>query len=223
MMSIGKHLVVFCVAVMLAATVGNAAYKFFALNGYLGEHARNKYIGQTKQGDSILHLLMAGRSEFFVGMRAVIDTPIFGFGVNAEDKKGYWGDFIAKYGDYDDYQSYLKAIARNERMGFRPRIPVHSHIVDFWGRSGLPGLIFSIYLLWLVYVFFKRYAAAIPQWYGFFACTIPSLMWGFFFSPYGHGAGRPLLFTCLLIAKAVGDRKLMLPRDFELEARRHDV
>lgn len=221
MASIGQHMVALLLITMIIAFLGNAAYKYCALNGMLGEHARNKYLGQTKQGDSILRLLMSGRSEFFVGMRAAIDQPIVGFGVSAVDEKGYWGDFLAKYADYDDYELYMKAIARNERHGYMPQIPVHSHIVDFWGRSGISGLLFSIYLFYLSYTFFKKYAGAIPQWYGFFAFSIPSLMWGLFFSPYGHGPGRPLLFTCILIARAVGEGKLQLPRDFKFEARRY--
>ena len=80
---------------------------------------------------------------------------------------------------------------------------------------------FSVYIFYLVYIFFRRYACAIPQWYGYFACTLPWLMWSMLFSPYGHGINGPMLFTALIMARAVGERRLQLPVEFEIEARKH--
>lgn len=221
MMFLGRHMVMFFVMLIVVVVISKSAYKYAAIRGILGEHARNKYYAQTSGGDSVLRLLMGGRAEFFVGMRAVLDHPIMGFGCQATDDKDYWADFIYKYGELEDYQLYLRLSERARSYGIMPLIPVHSYLVGFWGNAGIIGLVFCGYILYLVYVFFKRYAQVVPQWYGYFACMIPSLMWGVFFSPYGHGIGMPLLFTCLLMVKAVGDGKMALPMEMEKEARKY--
>ena len=222
MMILGRHMMLFLVSLAVLAMVAKSVYKYAATNGWLGYAAREKYHKQTSGGDSMLRLLMGGRSEFFIGMRAALDHPIMGFGCQAQDRQGYWADFLFKYGEIEDYQLYLRLTKRSATRGFMPQIPVHSYLVGFWGNAGIMGLVFCIYIFYLVYVFFKRYACVVPHWYGFFACSIPSLMWGMFFSPYGHGIASPLLFTCLIMVKAVGDGKLAMPREMEVEALRHD-
>ena len=222
MMIFGRHWVAFLVALLLVTIAAKNVYKYAAVSGYLGEHAEAKYYGQTKQGDSVLQLLMAGRGEFFVGMRAVLDHPIMGFGAAAIDDKGYWAEFLWKYADHDDYDLFMRLNAQSEQYGGRLQIPVHSYLVGFWGQSGIIGLVFSIYITYLVVQYFRRYARCIPQWYGFFACTIPNLAWSMLFSPYGHGVGMPMLFTGLLMARAVGKGWLVLPEEMEIEARRYE-
>lgn len=223
MMIMGKHIVIFSTCVLALAIIGKNVYKYTASKGFLGEDARAKYYHQTKQGQGVLSILMAGRAEFFIGMRAVLDKPIMGFGAMARDTKGYWAEFMWKYSDIDDYELFTRLTARMEKYGGSLNIPVHSYIVGFWGQSGIVGLVFSLYIFYLVYVFFRRYACAIPHWYGYFACTIPGLVWSMFFSPYGHGIGAPVLFTTLLMARAIGQGKLLLPSEIEMEARKYDV
>jgi len=222
MMFLGRHMFLFFFGLLLVAAVCKRAYKYTAINGYLGEDARAKYYGQTKQGDSIMRLLMAGRAEFFIGMRAIMDHPIMGFGTMAPDDKGYWANFMWNYADYEDYDLFRRLNERREQYGGRLLIPVHSYIVGFWGQSGIVGLFFSLYIFYLLFQFFKYYVRCIPHWYGFFACTIPALGWSMFFSPYGHGVVMPMLFTGLLMARAVGKGWLQLPVEMELEARRYE-
>ena len=221
MMILGRHMVVFVLSLVALAAVAKSAYKYAATNGMLGRSALEKYHKQTSGGDSMLRLLMGGRSEFFIGIRALLDHPIMGFGCQAQDTKGYWAEFLYKYGEIEDYQLYMRLTRRNESIGFMPQIPVHAYLVSFWGYAGIIGLVFCIYIIYLVYLFFRRYACTVPQWYGYFACSIPALMWGMFFSPYGHGIESPLLFTCLIMVKAVGDGKLIMPRDMGMEALRY--
>ena len=54
-----------------------AAYQFAALEGYLGEDARDKLIDQTNLGAGIL---LGGRTEILVSMQAIADSPILGHG-----------------------------------------------------------------------------------------------------------------------------------------------
>lgn len=222
MMIIGRHMFLFTFALVALAIVGKMIYTKVASSGYLGAGAQAKYFAQTKRGNSILSIIMAGRGEFFVGMRAVIDHPIMGFGFMAPDDNHYWEEFIWKYGDIEDYERYMYFAKQSELQGGVRHIPIHAYIVQFWGCSGIVGLVFCIYIFYLVYLFFKKHAGAVPHWYGFFACALPSLIWSMFFSPYGHGIGSPMLFTCLLMARAVGRGWLRLPYDMEIEARKYE-
>lgn len=222
MMLIGRHIVLFSVSMVVIAIIAKDVYKYTASRGLLGDKARAKYYAQSKHGSGVLQILMAGRAEFFIGMRAVLDKPFVGFGTMAEDTKGYWSDFMWKYGDVDDYEFFMRMNYRRENFGYRLYVPVHSFIVWFWGQSGIAGLFFSVYIFYLVYIFFRRYACAIPQWYGYFSCSVPGLLWGMFFSPYGHGVVGPLLFTALLMARAVGEGRLSLPYEMKMEALKHE-
>ena len=161
---------------------------------------------------------MAGRSEFFVAMTAILDNPIFGFGPQAEDKMGYRENFIRKYGDAEDFDRYLFFLRQHPDK--RRGIPQHSYLTMFWGYAGIIGLIFWIYIFSLIFKFFRRYAHAIPQWYGYFALSIPSFVWGIFFSPYNQRMVEPLLIVCILLARAVALGKLRLPFEMEVDARR---
>ena len=212
----------FIISVLFLAVIGKNLYQYTASKGLLGDKAQSKFYSQTKQGQDVMSILMAGRAEFFIGMRAIFDNPIMGFGAMAEDEKGYWADFIWRYGNIDDYELFNKLTARRAQYGGRLYIPVHSYIVSFWGLSGIIGLIFSIYIFYLIFIFFRRYLYAIPNWSGYFACSIPTVIWGMFFSPYGHGITGPMLFTGLLMARAVGMGKMSLPYPILKEAQEYD-
>jgi len=77
-------------------------------------------------------------------------------------------------------------------------------------------------VLWLIFKVVKIGLSAIPQWYGYFALKIPSFLWAIFFSPYSGRIGTMTFVVCLLFAKAVAEKKLMLPYEMEVEALRHD-
>ena len=64
--------------------------------------------------------------------------------------------------------------------------------------------------------------AVIPQWFGYFAMSIPLFLWDLFFSPL---VGRNILdcfFVCLFFAKGIGQGRLALPYAMEREARKYE-
>ena len=223
MRRISRHFVIFTVLGLIGLVLFKFIYSYTASTGLLGEAARGKYEAQTSQGSGMLRLLMSGRKEFFTAIPAAIHRPIMGYGPQAEDKDGYALQFLLKYGDESDIQHYNAMRLRAARTGWVMSIPTHSYVMSAWVWCGLFGLIFFLWWLYLIYQYLRHYIAAIPQWYGYFALTIPSFLWHFFFSPITGRWSLGLFAACLFFARAVGRGTMRLPPDMELEAEKYDT
>lgn len=219
--TIGRHTIAFLIVGMIMLIVYKCTYSYAARNGLLSSDAQTKYEHQTEQGTGALAMLMSGRTEFFIALMAIKDHPIVGFGPAAEDKYGYTEKFLAKYGTYEDIQQYYFMWQYFMYQGVRPMIPTHSHLMAGWVWCGLPGAIFFVWMLFVLYKHIKCYLAAIPQWFGYFALTIPSMVWSIFFNPFGVKWNIGLLMACIYFARAVGTRKMILPYELEMEVQRH--
>ena len=106
-----------CCVAIIGVLCLHTIYRVAALQGWLGEDALKKYEMQTQGDDSIKKLLLGGRMDSFCGFMACVDKPIVGFGPWAMDTNGYVGDFLSKYGTYEDYENYMANVARNMRDG----------------------------------------------------------------------------------------------------------
>lgn len=222
MQTIGRHFWVFMIAGMIVLFTYKNVYSFAASNGFLGEAAQNKYELQTERGKGAISMLVSGRTGFFIALSAIIDHPLIGFGANAPDKHGYTEKFLMKYGSDADIRGYLVGAHWNAALGLVRTIPTHSHIMGAWLACGIPGLVFFVWIIYLIYRHIKHYTSVVPQWYGYFALTIPSMLWSIFFNPFGARYSLPLFMVLLLYAKAVGDGKIRLPLELEIEARKYD-
>ncbi len=222
MRGIGRHFVVFIIFGVLVVFCYKLIYSYAAENGYLGEEARHKYEVQTDRGKGLLNLLMAGRKEFFIAASAIVDRPLVGFGPRAEDYKGYTEKFLRSYGSDQEIAAYVYYRAQYASLGHRMQIPSHSHIMAAWLWCGLPGLLFWLWILYSMYRHIRYYSASIPQWYGYFALTIPATLWSIFFNPISSRSAIPLLMVCMLFAKAIGEGRMLLPYEMEMEARKYD-
>ena len=221
MRGIGRHLVGFCIIGFSVVFVFYKVYQFAAEHGYLNEGATIKYQRQTKSGGGMFSLIVNGRIEPIVGIMGALDKPIIGFGALAIDDKDYYLRALEEFGDEEDVRQYKYLALQN---GGRVTIlQTHSHIVAGWVQSGIVGLVYWLYILWLMYDFVRRRSAAIPQWFGYFAASISYYAWHIFFSPIGDRRASIALFvTALLIARAVSKGKIALPYNMEMEARRYD-
>ena len=222
MASMGRHIVKLGIFALVLVWIFKVGYSQCAKNGYLGAEAQQKYFTQTRMGDSTLALLMAGRMELFCGVMACLDHPIIGFGPKAEDTGGYTERYLREYGAPEDYESFIWAQQYYGSRGeWYIRIPAHSHIAMFWVFYGLVGLLLWIYVLWLFFCYLRKYAPAIPQYYGYVCIGISATLWDIFFSPFAARIDTPLLICCILFCKSVHERKMQLPYDMEMEARKH--
>ena len=103
-------------------------------------------------------------------------------------------------------------------------IACHSHITSFWVWYGFPGLIFWLYVIYVMFRFLRHDVAAVPQWYYWLAASVPGNMWHIFFSPFNSRIGFPLMIIGMLLARAVRFGKFKLPiemiREIEESERR---
>lgn len=220
MRRLGRNIVLFIMLMLVLLAVFKAGYKYMATRGMLGEGAQAKYERQTRMGSSILRLLIAGRSEFFIGMRAALDKPIIGHGPKPRDTGGYVAKFLLEYGSQEDYEGYLRHLKMLRRFGiYDEPIPCHSCIATGWLTCGIVGLIFWLYVLGKYFLYFKCYSHGIPQWFGYISIAICHAAWNIFFSGI-HRIEDPLCLTCVLFAAAVAKGRLQLPAEMEIEARK---
>lgn len=220
---IGKNFILFVIVMGLLLVGMKAVYSHAAKAGLLGEAALKKYESQTRMGSSILRILMAGRVEFFVCMRAALDRPLLGWGPRPLDTGGYHADYLFKYGapeDYDAYQSRLGSLAMKGVYGIP--LPQHSVIASAWLTSGIIGLIFWLGVLWKMFSYFRHYAYAIPQYFGYVTILICHAGWNIFFSGQDR-LGLPMMLVCILFARAVGKGRVSLTMEMAREVKQYNV
>lgn len=214
----GRYILLYGIVIVVSAVVIKNAYVYSAKNGILGEDSRIKYENQVHGNDSFLGVLMGGRTEFFIAIRAMFDEPIIGIGPIAIDRKGYALDFMQKYGTEKDLKQYCNYLAANGGVSL---IPQHSSITQFWGHAGISGLIFWLYVLWQIAMYFKRYASAIPHWFGYLVPLALSNIFTIFFNPYNRSL-FPIFIVMILMCRAVYYKKILLPYAMEKEVRENE-
>lgn len=218
---IGRYFLLVALSGLVVISVFKFAYTYAAEHGMLTEDAVKKYEKQTRKGKGLVSLITSGRIEPFIGLTAAIDNPIFGFGLVPIDRNGYTLRAFELYGAPGDAEEYLWKLKQN---GYPLHtIQTHSHIIGYWVMCGLPGLFLWIYVLWLMFLYFKKYTATVPQWFGYMAIAATSYAWHILFSPLGHNrANMALFWACLLLARSVGKGKLSLSNDMLMEAKKYE-
>lgn len=217
MRRIGKYFWGFVIAGLIGVVAVSQLYRTAAMSGWMGEEAYQKYMAQTKGKKGVLAILMGGRMEFFCGLFACLEKPIVGFGPWAADTKGYALDFLSKYGDAEDYEHYLVRTEIEMRNGGRRLIPAHSHIIGSWLNFGILGLIFWLYVLYVLFRYLKQDCWAIPQWYNWNVAALPSFLWAIFFSPFGDRISPAMVIVACLLVRAVRQGKITLPPEMQME------
>ena len=206
-----------CIAIVGIFSM-HTLYRVSATQGWLGEEALKKYERQTKGDTSITALLLGGRMESFCGLIACVDKPIVGFGPWAIDNDGYVGEFLDKYGTYEDSINYVKSMERNLANGKTSHmIPAHAHITEFWLWYGIFGLIFWLYVIFVFIRYLKQDCWVVPQWFMWVAAAIPSYLWSVFFNPWTNRIGGIVFIVACLMARAVRMGAQRLPDYMEEE------
>lgn len=172
---------------LLCLIVVKSSYEYLAGNGYLGEAAFRKYEIQkfeSKMG------LVSGRKEVWMGLYAIKNSPILGFGSFAKDKEGYALRFLQKF-DPDNISVF-------NSFRYETDIPAHSHIVCAWLWHGLFGLLFWLYILYLCLLFLWKYILKDPPLIAFSLLMIFIFLWNIFFSPFGDRIGTAMRISFIL-------------------------
>ena len=183
------------VMMMALAVTLKSAYSYAATHGYLNEQETIKYRQQTAKGSDIKSLLMSGRGDFFIGLIAALDKPFIGHGSHALDTHGYEVDFLERYGTDSEILNFNRKVA----AGYLRHIKSHSHVITYWMWHGVAGLLFWIYIFYLVIQTICKRMDLIPEWFGFLAIVLSDFIWDYFFSPFGLRVNGCMLFCALLI------------------------
>lgn len=188
-------------------------YSFSVENGWLGEEARAKYERQTRGDSSLIGLLLGGRMESFCGLIACVDKPIVGFGPWAVDNNGYVEQFLNKYATVEDYFDYIKWVEYYKKLGCvrQSMIPCHAYITEFWLWYGIMGLVFWVYVVFVLLRYLRQDCWAVPQWYMWLAASIPAYFWNVFFSPWADRFVGILVVVACLMVRAVRLGRQTLP------------
>ena len=216
MKGIKNHLLVLLLILVPLILLIKVGYGYAARNDYLGYEEKMKYYLQSQGGNAgILSMLMAGRSEFFIGLSAALDKPFIGHGSHAADINGYRESFISKYGNAEDLLIYERALRKALKEGVLPRIPSHSHIISFWMWHGIFALAFWLYVLWLIVETLIKRLGVFPPYFGYLACGIPGLLWAILFSPFGARMSVSFGLCVMLLVRAMNTG--IVRRDYYLK------
>lgn len=222
MRRVSKNFWVLFICAFAGAFILKNIYSFAALHDWLGEASRKKYEQQTRGNTSMMALLMGGRMQSFCGLMACVDKPIIGFGPWAQDTAGYQLSFLRKFGNKDDMADYEQAAtAREQRGGIVANlIPCHAYITEFWLWYGIWGLVFWLYVIFVLLRFLRQDCWVVPQWFMWLAASVPGYFWGIFFSPFGNRIPTILFVVACLMARAVRKGRQQLPRSMIFEIRK---
>lgn len=173
----------------LGLVVVKGSYEYLVGQGYLGEAAYQKY--EMQKLESKLGLA-SGRKEFWMGLYAVKDSPVLGFGSFAKDNNNYALKFL-QYFDPDN----LMAI---NSFRYNAYIPAHSHIVCAWLWHGLVGLLFWSYIVYLLLLFLWKYLMKYPSLIAFSLLMSFVLLWNIFFSPFVDRIGEAMKIVFIVLS-----------------------
>lgn len=166
---------------LLGAWLIFEAYVFSAYQGWLGEFQRGKIIlqSQTIFGDSLLGLILGGRTAVFGAILAILDQPLLGYGSGSGLMlTEYFYDAVAFVGT----DSYM--LAKLAAMGWNAA-PGHSIFFGAWMENGILAAVaiggIGLLVLHEFLAVIQRDSRVAPL----LVVLATSFFWAFLFSPFG--------------------------------------
>lgn len=168
------RVLVLAVYVMGAGLAAQSLVHFVTRAGYLSEESAAKNEEESNAGN----LLLGGRPEFVVGLRAALDAPIIGHGSWAQEFKyqEMLADMQVELGGSNEPEQALEYAGA--------LIPSHSHIIGAWVFSGIAGPIFWLYVLWVIVRAIVRITVLRPPLAPIYTWMMISMLWDIGFSPF---------------------------------------
>lgn len=178
--------------VIVFALLAKVGYQYAAVNGYMGETEEQKY---EKQSSSKIGLL-SGRPEFLAVALAIRDSPILGHGSWAIDFEDYNGQAAELLGD--------ETLPASRGLGY---INAHSHIMCAYIWHGVLGAIFWLYVLAVMWHFFRHDMGVVPELYGWAAVVLPSMLWAILFSPFSERVMKVCIIVVFLLIRQISKQR----------------
>jgi len=209
-----KKLIPYLLIFILAFQGMYMLYISKALQGEIGGKHTLEQLKMTNNPYNPINLLLVGRTEFFVGLKAALDKPILGHGSWARDINGYYTYMAFKlHGEEDKFSSLL--ISRNGQL----IIPAHSIIAGAWMNAGIVGLFSMLYIFGL---FVDRSLRLLRNKYVQRTAYYPILVfylfngvWVFFFSPLPEVKSTLAVIIAFMIATYQAAPKVEVTEDSE--------
>ena len=178
-------------ASILVGLVIVEGYKYAAGRGVLGAQVQRKY----EEQHSSLGVLLSGRPQIVVALRAIADSPIIGHGSWAKDPK---------------YTAALRTELR--KAGYQGNtlphspdtIPTHSHLLGAWVGAGILGLLLWLWALMVALSVLLRLHRLGDRRVVLVAFIGLSFVWDVLFSPLG---AEQRLFTAFYLVVLLLARK----------------
>jgi hypothetical protein len=169
---------IFGATLFVALPLGSSIYSQIVSSGFFGEEAQLKHAMQTANGT--VNIILAGRSEMLISLKAIEDAPILGHGSWPENENYYYEYLYASEALGRDV-NWARASQRHDFL-----IPSHSILFGTWVSHGVFGAIFWLYILILtlksigVGIIAKKSVNMIELQ------VLIVLLWDLFFSPFGQ-------------------------------------
>jgi hypothetical protein len=171
------RLAVLILIVIATGGVAKLVVTGLAASGALGEEAKQK---NALQENSTLGILLGGRPEIFISLRAVLDSPILGHGSYPVDIKytEMYHDLLIEVGMHEDMYD-------EQNQGDISTIPAHSHLMQAWVFAGVFGGVFWAFALVLVTRGIIQATILRPALLPIYCFLGISMVWNVMFSPFG--------------------------------------
>lgn len=164
-----RKFLTFC-GIVLVAILFNEFYMFAAKAGWLGAAGYAK-VEAMKTGESTF---MDDRADILYNSLFLLHSPIIGAG----------SEFIDRWG-YVDRAPLVPHYDANGHHLHYECLYGHSCLVGAWTGNGIFGLLFWVYVLWLLFDFLGEKLYVLKDAGPFVMSVLISLCWKIAFSPYG--------------------------------------
>ncbi len=169
------HVVVLVGMALGAGLAASSLVKVVTSSGLLSEEARQKNLDQANAGG----LLLGGRPEIKVSIRAVGDSPILGHGSWPKEHK-----YVMMMWEIQAAQG-MRSDVRVAEADIGGNIPSHSHLMGAWVWAGVLGAVFWFYIIWLVIKGLMSVSILRPPLAPIYAYLMVEFFWIVLFSPFG--------------------------------------
>jgi hypothetical protein len=187
----GARLLVLATFVMVAGLAAQSLIQFVTHSGYISEENQQKNVGQSGASN----LLLGGRPEFIVGLRAALDAPIIGHGSWPQERK-----YVEMFADLLAEQGRAGGSTNLILTGESGLIPTHSHIVGSWVFAGISGLVFWIYIMWVLLRSIVQISVLRPPLAPIYTWMMITMFWDLWFSPFASFRRLEEAFLLIVIA-----------------------
>ena len=179
-----KRKIVTLICLAVAAVAFRTSYYLMAKHGFLGEEGRIKY--EEKQAGNTTFL--DDRSDIIINWPFLWRSPIIGAGSSLRDRWGYL--------NRSEYLPHIHPVS-GAPINYKTLLG-HSALVYSWTAHGVFGLVFWLYILWLLFDFLGERINVFGDYAPFIVYAIISLVWDILFSPYGGFRGKAMFVAAFV-------------------------